>query len=182
MTPLRRDAIDNNDGAAGSEMDWDNDLDWWLKFVGSASSEFGTAKAVIKLSDEGDERDARNEIITTNEAINGVQLDEAYVSIGDTTTLVAGKRDTSVFLDDNDEPFGFIGLFNSDAVDTGVDVLGSAALGLDNLNLKGRVIQLYHAVGDSGVTLSAGLENLDDAAGVAAPTGCWYHCLCRSRW
>lgn len=151
-------------------MDWENDLDWWLQFVGSASSEFGTAKAVIKLSDKGDEIDTQNEtVLSKNEAINDVQLDEAYVSVGDGTTLVAGKRDTSVFKEDDDTPFGFIGLFNSDEVDAGVDVLGEDAL-LGKLDIKGRVIQVYHAVGDSGVTLSGGLENLDGAAPASAGT------------
>lgn len=163
--------VDDND-AAGPDLnlDWKNDLDWWLMFVGSASSEFGTAKAVIKLADGGDEYGYNNEVTPINspqEAINSVVLDEAYVSIGDGTTLVAGKRDTSVFKDDEDEPFGFIGLFNSDAVDTGVDVLGMTN-GID-ISLKGRVIQIYHAVGDSGVTLSAGLENLDGANVIPGP-------------
>ena len=157
-----RNIDDNDDGAiAGTDdnLDWDNDLDWWLQFVGSASSEFGTAKAVIKLADEGDEEGVANEqTLSNNEVINGVSLDEAYVSIGDGTTLVAGKRGTSVYKDGGDEPFGFIGLFNSDAVDTGVGVLDD----LLDIQTEGRVIQLYHAVGDSGVTLSAGLEGLDD--------------------
>ena len=119
----------------------------------------GTAKAVIKLADEGDEEGVANEqTLSNNEVINGVALDEAYVSIGDGTTLVAGKRGTSVYKDGGDEPFGFIGLFNSDAVDTGVGVLDD----LLDIQTEGRVIQLYHAVGDSGVTLSAGLEGLDD--------------------
>ena len=96
--------------------------------------------------------------------MNRVALDEAYVSVGDTTTLVAGKRGTSVFLDDNDEPFGFIGLFNSDAVDTGVGVLDDKL----TLGTEGRLIQLYHAVGDSGVMLSAGLENLDGDTNTSA--------------
>ena len=165
--------IDDNSGAAGSEMDWENDLDWWLKLVGSASSEFGTAKAVIKLSEEEDELAIANETDANTtlfnadaNQINKVVLEEAYVSVGDTTTLVAGKRGTSVFLTDNDEPFGFIGLFNSDAVDTGVGVLDD----LFTMDTEGRVIQLYHAVGDSGVMLSAGLENLDDADASAAGT------------
>ncbi|MBU1174463.1 MAG: hypothetical protein KKH72_03590 [Alphaproteobacteria bacterium] len=162
----RRTIDDNNDsGVAAENMDWQNDLDWWLMFVGSASSEFGTAKAVIKLSDWGDERDIVNEqpALAKDELINTVQLDEAYVSVGDGTTLVAGKRDTSVLKDGDDTPFGFIGLFNSDAVDSGVGVLD----GVLDIKTKGRVIQLYHAVGDSGVTLSGGLEALDDVTVIA---------------
>ena len=164
--------LDDDDGV----NDWKNDLDWWLKFVGSASSEFGTAKAVIKLSEEEDEfalANGANATPTTAtkpawdadvNQINRVALEEAYVSVGDTTTLVAGKRGTSVYLEDNDEPFGFIGLFNSDAVDSGVGVLDDKF----TMGTEGRVIQLYHAVGDSGVMLSAGLENLDDAVNASA--------------
>ncbi len=157
-------------GTSDRNLDWKNDLDWWLKFVGSAKSDFGTAKAVIKLSDKGDERSIVDEQTVSTEDINDVQLDEAYVSIGDTTKIIAGKRDASVFVDGDDEPFGFIGLFNSDAVDTGVDVLD----GVLDIELKGRVIQLYHTIGDSGVTVSAGLENLDDdtlIGGFADPAG-----------
>ena len=143
-------------------MDWSSKVETWVQFVGSASSEFGTAKAVIKLYNE-DETIAVNEVITAPAATattpnNVVSLKEAYVSVGDGTSIVAGRRDTSVFKEDDDEPFGFIGLFHSDAVDKGVNVLKN------HLPLKGHVIQLYHAVGDSGVTVSAGLENINNSA------------------
>ena len=75
--------------------------------------------------------------------------------------IVAGNRDTSVFLEDDDAPFGFIGTFHSDAVDPGVGVLK------DHVILKGDVIQLYHTVGDSGLTVSAGLENLNSGGTTA---------------
>ena len=146
-------------------MDWSSKVETWVQFVGSAASEFGTAKAVIKLYNE-DETTVVNEVVTAPAATattpnNVVSLKEAYVSVGDGTSIVAGRRDTSVFKDDDDEPFGFIGLFHSDAVDEGVDVLKN------HLPLKGHVIQLYHAVGDSGVTVSAGLENIDNSAAAA---------------
>ena len=43
-----RTIIDNN-GTSPSELDWRSRVDWWLQFVGIAQSDFGNAKAVIKL-------------------------------------------------------------------------------------------------------------------------------------
>jgi hypothetical protein len=155
--------IMDNDGTDPTNLDWRSRLDWWLQFVGIAASDFGNAKVVIKIADD-DHEDAvgHNEVVTQDALANSVVLSDAYVAIGDTTQLVAGRRDTSVFLDGDDAPYGFIGLFHSDEVDPGVDVFDG------HLDSNNHVIQLYHTLGDSGVTLSAGLEDLYDADGTAA--------------
>jgi hypothetical protein len=152
----------DNDGTAPSTLDWGSDVDWWLQFVGAAQSDFGTAKAVIKFEQNDDEIDVENEGIATAESAGvAINVKEAYVSVGDTTQLVAGRRDTSVFQTGDDEPFNFLGLFHNEAVDDGVNALSG------RLDTKGHVIQLYHAIGDTGITVSAGLENLqnDNGAG-----------------
>ncbi len=50
---------------------------------------------------------------------DGVIFDEAYVSIGDSTVIMAGKKG-SIMNKGNDEPLNFLGLFNSEKVDLGV--------------------------------------------------------------
>ena len=140
-----------------SNLDWRSRMNYWLQFVGSAKSDFGTAKAVIKFASDDEDFDVQNEQPAVADG-NDVFIKEAYVSIGDTTKIIAGRRDASVFQDGDDKPFGFIGMFHSDEVDPGVDVFK------DRLKTKGHVIQLYHTIGDSGLTLSAGLENLNGDA------------------
>ena len=142
---------DNNDVGVG-DNDWNTKVESWLKFVGTASSDFGPASATIKL---------KNEWKTTviNEALSGaagtgvVVIDEAFVSIGDTTAIMAGKKGTIANFGD-DEPLNFLGLFNSEGVDTGV------MFSKDSLRTGGHVIQVVSQVAD-GLTLKAGLENLD---------------------
>ncbi len=149
-------------GNSDANLDWRSRMNYWVQFVGAASSDFGTAKAVIKLASDDEDFSITNEdfgAATPTEADgNDVFVKEAYVSVGDTTQLVAGRRDASVFQNGDDKPFGFIGMFHSDEVDPGVDVFH------DRLKTKGHVIQLYHTVGDTGLTLSAGLENLNGSA------------------
>src|SRR3954464_4405467 len=62
------------------------DVDSWLKFVGTANSDFGPASATIKLIQEN------NDGLTDST----VGLDEAWVGIGDTTILQAGYK-SSIF-------------------------------------------------------------------------------------
>ena len=179
--------VNNNGGAGDYTLDWGSDVDWWLQFVAAAKSDFGTAKAVIKFEDDDDEIDITNEANTVtgwlqtgpssgttvtaaaDAAGTAINLLEAYVSVGDTTQLVAGRRDTSVFLTGDDEPYNFLGLFHSEEVDEGVNVFdGWTFGGTEFFGTSGHVIQLYHAVGDSGVTISGGLENLDGTDPVSA--------------
>lgn len=155
-----------NGAVAGTadNQDWYSKVEWWLQFSGTASSDFGPAKAVIKLYNK-EEFTTKNEVQTGATNASAANIKEAYVSVGDTTTLVAGRRDTSTFNDGDDTSFNsFLALFHEgDAVDAGVNVLSG------RLPLKGHVIQLYHSLGN-GVTIQGGLENLDGANGIGAGT------------
>jgi Porin subfamily len=133
--------IDTPTGSLGSE----SSIDWWLQFVATADSDFGAAKAWLKLVDNG-------AIITTGGTIDGVRIEEAAVSIGsEAMALIFGKTGT-IYNDDNDEPLNFLGLMNAEMVDEGVGVSVSAATG-------GQVIQAIVSVGD-GITAMVALEDL----------------------
>jgi len=151
-------------GAVGSELDWKSDVDAWLQFVGTASSDFGPASVTIKLDVEGDPQiEVEDEALVSNLGYD-VLLDTAFVSVGDTTTIMAGKKGSIANFGD-DEPFNFLGLFGSDWADKGVkwDILDG------DLDTGGAVIQVVSAVAD-GVTIKAGLENLDDSIPTHAGT------------
>lgn len=142
--------------------DWESKVESWVKFAGTASSDFGPASAVIKLKNEW-KVTATNEgyagapaVYTAPAGSNAVIIDEAYVSVGDTTTIMAGKKGSIANFGD-DEPFNFLGLFNSDAVDKGV--MFAKDLPYDG----GHVIQVVSDLGN-GVVVKAGLENLDSNA------------------
>jgi len=145
-------AIDN----AGA--DWATKVEAWLKAVGTADSDFGPAKAVIKIK-EVDLTRVNNTVggstIDNDDERIGLYIDEAYVSVGDTTVIMAGKKGSIANLGD-DEPFNFLGLFNSDAIDgKGVGIDG------DDTRLGGHVIQVVSDLGN-GVNVGVGLENLND--------------------
>jgi hypothetical protein len=123
------------------------DVDLWLKFVGTADSDFGPATATIKL--------VSNNINGTgnwNTAHKVVGIGEAWVGIGDTTMLMAGYK-SSIFNAGDDVPLNYLGLFNSDSVNKGVGfVTTGAATG-------GDVIQVVSNLGN-GISVGGGLENL----------------------
>lgn len=154
--------------AAGLDNDWASKVESWLKFVGTASSDFGPASATIKLKNV-------DQWVTTNQqaAVAGgdhtggnIVIDEAFVSVGDTTTIMAGKKG-SIFNKDDDEPFNWLGLFGSDAVDKGVGgtAAAPAGAGLIMPATGGHVIQVVSSLGN-GVTVKGGLEKLE-ATGTA---------------
>jgi hypothetical protein len=149
-------SIPDNDDVAGLDNDWSSKVESWLKFVGTASSDFGPASATIKLKNES-ESVVQNEVETTAESY-AVVIDEAFVSIGDTTTIMAGKKGSIANFGD-DVPLNFLGLFNSENVDTGV------LYPKNSIRTGGHVIQVVSQVAD-GITLKAGLENLDSTASV----------------
>jgi hypothetical protein len=214
---------DADDGAP----DWNSRFDAWIKFVATAESDFGPAKAVIKIkrtdqkeytasaftqasgftaSSSGTfvtavtapvvtsvSEDASGTITNVGTAAgyvtaqgstsigsassasfagtfasygsgsstDGVIFDEAYVSIGDSTVIMAGKKG-SILNDGDDEPLNWLGLFNSDDVDAGV----GASVDIDD---GGHVIQVTSDLGN-GFSVKAGLENLD---GSDYSTGYW---------
>lgn len=170
-------------GVAGDGLnDWQSRFDAWIKFVATADSDFGPAKAVLKLkqvqnrkvTDElpdgfvpATDLNADGDTLDFGEAqvdggiggsdTDGVVLDEAYVSIGDTTVIMAGKKG-SIMKKGDDEPLNWLGLFNSEKVDTGVNWGPFASdQGIPD---GGHVIQVVSDLGN-GFSVGAGLENLD---------------------
>jgi len=139
---------------ADANMDWDSKVDAWLKFVGTADSSWGPASATIKFDWDRD-TDVNNEVGATKEVL---RIEEAYVSIGDTTKLMAGRKG-SVANTGNDEPLNWLGLFNSGNVDKGVGYSVTLPTG-------GDVIQVEADMGN-GVTIKGGLENLNGTGATA---------------
>jgi hypothetical protein len=153
-------------------LDWDSRSRAWVNLVASADSDFGPAKAHITLR-QVDEWRVRNEGYDTmvngvpgafagGDHTNGVRISEAYVSIGDQTVIMVGKKADkaagSIANIGDDNPYSF--LFISDQVDG-----GGVLIDADDYRLGGHSIQITSAVGD-GITVSAGLENIDTNSGV----------------
>lgn len=167
------------------ENDWRSRFDAWIKFVATADSDFGPAKAVLKLKQVTDARvddeglryyggsttgDEGTILLPNGDtvAVNGpgaVVLDEAYVSIGDSTVIMAGKKG-SIMNKGDDEPLTWLDLFNSEDVDRGVS--WGPLPGTDGLDDGGMVIQVTSDLGN-GFTISAGLEKLDNQQAAPAP-------------
>lgn len=155
-----RDTMDN-DGAIGSELDWESQVTAWLKFVGTASSDFGPAKVVLKIREIQETR-IQNETVMGGDDASAMQFNEAYVQIGDATVIMAGKKGSIANFGDDEPLNNFLGLFGSDWADKGVkwdmDVSNAA---LANLDTGGHVIQVVSDLGN-GVNVGIGLENLND--------------------
>jgi len=137
--------------------DWNSKVEAWLQFVGTAPSDFGPAKAVIKIKEVDFTRvnnTAAGYSVDNDGERQGLYIDEAYVSVGDSTVLMAGKKGSIANLGD-DAPFNTLGLFNSDAIDgKGVGIDG------DTTYLGGHVIQVVSDLGN-GISVQAALENLN---------------------
>ncbi len=155
-----RDTMDNN-GVAPAELDWESQVDAWLKFVGTADSDFGPAKAVLKILEVQETR-IQNETVMAGDDAKAMTFDEAYVSIGDTTVIMAGKKGSIANFGD-DEPFNFLGLFGSDWADKGVkwDIDLAGGWNMGDLDVGGHVIQVVSDLGN-GISAGIGLENLND--------------------
>ncbi|WP_108462345.1 hypothetical protein [Devosia naphthalenivorans] len=145
--------------AYGDEVgDWTSKVEAWLTFVGTASSDFGAAKAVITLKEVDFTRTQEDDVdpfdFDSDGEPDGLFIDEAYVSIGDTTVIMAGKKGSIANLGD-DTPFNVLGLFTSDGIDgKGVGIDG------DDGRLGGHSIQVVSDLGN-GVNVGLGLENLN---------------------
>ena len=160
----------NYDGNADLNLDWSSRVEGWIKFVATADSDFGPAKAVIRLR-QRQYRHTINESFGIDTAPTGsydtyvhgddtayVQMNEAYVSVGDSTVIMAGRKGTLMNFGD-DVPLNFLGLFASEKVDVGVKWRK------DRITDGGHVIQITSDLGN-GVSVAAGLEDL--SAGPAA--------------
>ena len=178
--------IDANGTPFTADQDWESRVDAFIRFVATADSDFGPAKAVLKIKQTLQKR-TRNEGFTEN-AIDGSDnntfpvFDEAYVSIGDSTVIMAGKKG-SILNKGDDTPFNFLGLFNSEGVDTGVDWLkvsradianGGPQTDTSTIPDGGAVIQVVSDLGN-GVSVGVGLEKLEGSnfqgTGPGAVTG-----------
>lgn len=142
--------IDWSDSDGGA-TDWDSWIDTYLTLVGTSPSDFGPAKAVIGIYGY-DYQEAQNGVLAPDQAL---ELEQAYVSIGDTTILTAGLVYTSVFNEDDDESFGWLPSFMSDDPEGVAYGVGGGTYGIE-----GHVVQLTHNFGN-GFTIGAGLEDLN---------------------
>ncbi len=154
-------------GIPGFELDWDSTVEAWLQFEASADSSFGTAMAVIKL-EYGNSKSVVNEGLGSTTVLTGSvmtvtvgAIDEAYVSVGDSTVLMAGQKGTIANFD-NEDPFNYLGLFN-DSIVGGVS--GNTAF----LGTGGHVIQVTSDLGD-GFSVAAGLENINSGSALGDGT------------
>jgi hypothetical protein len=167
--PFINDSVTDGFGVV-HDLDWDTRVRAYLKAVGTASSDFGPAQAVIGLR-EVDEWRAQNEgfvaggltstTVAGGDHTGGIQLEEAYVRVGDTTVLLAGMRkhgaDGSVANVGDDSPFSF--LFISDKIDGGGVLVDG-----DDRRLGGHSIQIQSDLGN-GLSAGLGLENIDTSNG-----------------
>jgi hypothetical protein len=156
FTPIGAYTGDDIDVPVGNDLlDWESDMEAWLKFVGTASSDFGPASATLRLLSEDEEADFDDEDDDSNDEgfSSNIKIDEAYVSIGDTTVIMAGKKG-SIKNEGDDEPFNYLGLFNSQGVDD------PGVWFADGDYFGGHVIQVVSDLGN-GLSVGVGLENLD---------------------
>jgi len=139
---------DEGDGTTDATLD----IDAWLQFVATADSDFGPATATIKLL--SDDNNGVNDSPLAPDYTDEwqVQVDQAWVGIGDTTMLMAGKK-ASIFNKGDDAPLNYLGLFNSSNVDAGVGFATAGAV------TGGAAIQLVHNLGN-GLSIGGGIENL----------------------
>ncbi|HTN64060.1 MAG TPA: hypothetical protein VL147_21315 [Devosia sp.] len=175
--PVNGSAINGINGAE-EWIDYESKVEAWLRLVGTASSDFGSAKAVI-----GFHQVNRNRTINAgwtqsddapalgggyfgqglnNDSTNGLELSEAYVSIGDSTIIMAGLRkdgkDGSVGNFDDDTPFNYLGTFGSSITSNGLLFKDGAPI------FGGASIQVVTDLGN-GVNVGVGLENIDNTDG-----------------
>jgi hypothetical protein len=140
------------DGVAGNDDDLVR-LAGPNAIQGDADDVFVTRRGAID--------DYNNTTGVAGDDTGGPKFDEAYVAIGGATVLSAGKKGSIMNLND-DAPFNWLGLFQSEKVDTGVK------WSKDLIKDGGHVIQLVHDFGN-GLSGGVGLEQLD-AVGAKAGT------------
>jgi hypothetical protein len=183
--PVKGNADGNPLAPTGEYTDYDTKWEAWLRVVGTADSDFGPAKAVIGIHEVDRYRmrdggwtatdSAALDPVTgyagvgiNGDATNGVELNEAYVSVGDSTVLMAGLRkdgkDGSIGNFDDDTPFNYLGLFGSSVTSNGLLFKDGAPI------FGGASIQVVSDLGN-GVSVGVGLENIDNTDGstIAGP-------------
>jgi len=137
------------------ELDWYSYIEAYLRFEAVADSDFGPARAVIDITSY-EEQIVTNGLISADSSVETLNTDYAYVAIGDTTVITAGLNDDSIFYEEDDVPFDWLGTASSYYVGDGVawDVGGGT------YNTAGHVITVVSDFGN-GFKAGAGLEGLD---------------------
>jgi hypothetical protein len=174
-------AVNGNTGE-NEWLDYESKVEAWLRVVGTADSDFGPAKAVIGLHQVSRYRTTNAGYSATDNATvagaggyfgqgvngdstQGLELSEAYVSIGDSTVIMAGLRkdgkDGSIGNFDDDTPFNYLGTFGSSITDGGLLFKDGAPI------FGGASIQVVSDLGN-GVSVGVGLENIDNTDGNAS--------------
>ena len=135
----------------GAGQDWETYIEAYLRFVGTAASDFGPAKAVVEIY-------GYEELGMLDGAMDygggAVEIEYAYVSVGDTTIVSAGLQDSIANLDD-DEAYGWLPTFMSDDAE---------GVGFDNdawgyFEDQSHAIQIVSDLGN-GVTVGGSIEAL----------------------
>lgn len=135
--------------------DWYSEFEAYLRLEAVSQTDFGPARAVLEFYGY-EEHEWISGVETINDAPS-VEFDYAYVAIGDTTVITAGLNDDSIANTDDDDPFDWLGTFNSDLVDTGV-AFDNADGG--TYGTEGHVITAVTDFGN-GFKAGAGLEALE---------------------
>lgn len=161
--------VDDNDHGTrvgtDDNLDWNSEIDAYLKFVGTADSDFGPASATIKFDYDNDYKVINEGYPTTPTRSDTLRVEEAFVSIGDSTVIMIGQKG-SIFKNGDDEPLTVWKPFNSEKVDNGVETrFTDVADGGPS-----HVIQVVSDLGN-GVSVGVGLENLNGANNWSAPYG-----------
>jgi len=158
------------------DLDWQTRARAYLRAVATADSDFGPAAAVIGLR-QVDEWRTRNEGYSNfatpvgqtatpvtyagGDHTFGLQIEEAYVSIGDSTVIMVGKKRYgaagSIANLGDDSPYSF--LFMSDKIDGGGVLIDG-----DDRRLGGHSIQIVSDLGN-GVSAGIALESIDTGIG-----------------
>lgn len=152
------------DAVRGERVDWETRVRTYLRIVASADSDFGPAQAIIRLR-EIDEVRFRNGGLGANglgDDTGGPFLEEAYLRIGDSTVLMAGRRLNGVGgsiarIDDDASLAGFS--FMGDTIDGGGVLIDG-----DDRRLGNHVIQVVTDLGN-GFDAGIALENIDGRTG-----------------
>jgi len=147
-------------GTVDQNMDWLSEVDAYLKFVGTADSDFGPASATIKFDYDNDYTVVNEDV--TKVGTNRLRMEEAYVSVGDSTVIMAGQKG-SIFRKGDDAPLDYLGTFNSEGVDPGVDTPFTDWVDSN----PSAALQVVSDLGN-GLSVGAGLENLNGALTTAA--------------
>lgn len=136
--------------------DWRSRLEYNLKFEAVTATDAGAARAVIRLRERARTglEGARATGVTSNvSGSHPIRAEEAYVAFGDTTVLSAGLKG-SIGKFGSDVPLNYLGLYNSNDVDLGVDHKFGG-----NVRTGGIGISVVSEIAD-GVSAGIALENI----------------------